>query len=239
VTVSANFFSELRSHWTDGEKIALETGSGKRLSYDEIVKISSRFANALTASGVEPGDRVAVQVEKSPEALCLYLACLRAGAVFLPLNSAYTEAELDYFLRDSEPSVFVCRPETGKASAKLCKKTDVANCFTLGQNGEGSLVTLAAAQSDAFEDVLRATSDLAAILYTSGTTGRSKGAMLTHGNLSSNAHRSSRHGALRAATCCCTPCRSSTPMACSWQATSRFCLAQAWSFCRSSIPAKY
>jgi malonyl-CoA/methylmalonyl-CoA synthetase len=188
VTVSANFFSELRSHWTDGEKIALETGSGKRLSYDEIVKISSRFANALTASGVEPGDRVAVQVEKSPEALCLYLACLRAGAVFLPLNSAYTEAELDYFLRDSEPSVFVCRPETGKASAKLCKKTDVANCFTLGQNGEGSLVTLAAAQSDAFEDVLRATSDLAAILYTSGTTGRSKGAMLTHGNLSSNAH---------------------------------------------------
>ncbi len=186
VPKSANLFSELRSHWKDGAKIALET-SGGGYSYADISDISSRLANALIASGVHPGDRVAVQTEKSPEALFLYLACLRAGAVYLPLNTAYTEAELDYFLRDSGPSVFVCRPENEKACAELCETAGVANCLTLGPRGDGSLITLAKGQSGQFDDIARAPDDLAAILYTSGTTGRSKGAMLTHDNLSSNA----------------------------------------------------
>ncbi len=184
---SANLFSELRSHWKDGGKAALETGAGKQYSYADISSISARLAHALVESGVKPGDRVAVQVEKSPEALILYLACLRAGAGYLPLNTAYTESELDYFLRDAEPAVFVCRPENGASGTKLCLAAGVAHCFALGTAGNGSLMELAARQSSDFDDIPRAADDLAAILYTSGTTGRSKGAMLTHRNLSSNA----------------------------------------------------
>jgi len=184
---SANLFSELSSHWKEGEKVALETGSGKKYRFRDILAVTARLSNALAASGVKPGDRVAVQVEKSPKALFLYLACLRAGAAYLPLNTAYTGAELDYFLRDSESTVFVCRPEDRTAGAKLAKDAGVSHCYTLGTSGSGSLMRLAADQSDVFEDIPRAEHDLAAILYTSGTTGRSKGAMLTHRNLSSNA----------------------------------------------------
>ena len=184
--VSHNLFAELSSRWTDKDKAAIETPAGKLYSYGDIVAITARLANALTASGVMPGDRVAAQVEKSPEALLLYLACLRAGAAYLPLNSAYTEAELDYFLQDAEPSVFVCRPGM-KAAAGLCEKAKVPSLLTLGTQEDGTLMELAAGQADVFEDRLRSAGDLAAILYTSGTTGRSKGAMLTHGNLASNA----------------------------------------------------
>ncbi|MGO8952923.1 MAG: malonate--CoA ligase [Rhodomicrobium sp.] len=183
----ANLFSKLRSNWPVSGKTALESGSGKRYRFGDVIKVSARLANALAALGVKPGDRVAVQVEKSPEALFLYLACLRAGAVYLPLNTAYTPAELDYFLRDAEPAVFVCRPENAGAGAKLCANAGVAHGVTLGTAGDGSLMALAAAQADTFAGVRRGPDDLAAILYTSGTTGRSKGAMLTHGNLSSNA----------------------------------------------------
>ena len=187
VQASANLFSELKTNWRNGEKIALETAGGKRYRYADAESISARLANALVAKGVKPGHRVAVQVEKSPEALFLYLACLRAGAAHLPLNTAYTEAELDYFLRDAEPTVFVCRPEKSEAGASLCANAGVPNCLTLGTAADGSLMALAAAQSESFSDVACAADDLAAILYTSGTTGRSKGAMLTHRNLSSNA----------------------------------------------------
>ncbi len=116
---SDNLFSELSSRWTDIDKVAIETSEGKLYRYSDILGITSRFANALKASGVKPGDRVAGQVEKSPEALFLVLACLRAGAAYLPLNTAYTEAELDYFLRDAEPSVFVCRPGMSEACCTL------------------------------------------------------------------------------------------------------------------------
>lgn len=97
---SNNLFSELTAQWTDQDKVAIETSAGKEYRYSDLLGITSRFAHALKATGVQPGDRVAVQVEKSPEALFLYLACLRAGAAYLPLNTAYTEAELDYFLRN-------------------------------------------------------------------------------------------------------------------------------------------
>ncbi len=185
---SDNLFSELKGHWREAEKPAIETASGKSYRFCDVDEISAQLANALAALGVKPGDRVAVQVDKSPEALFLYLACLRAGAAYLPLNTAYTQAELDYFLKDAEPALFVCRPRDEAAGAALCASAGVPNCRTLGAAGDGSLLALAAGQPDAFDDVPRAADDLAAILYTSGTTGRSKGAMLTHANLSSNAH---------------------------------------------------
>ena len=183
---SDDLFSQLSLHWTDTDKVAIETGAGKLYRYRDILAATSRFANALKASGVKPGDRVAAQVEKSPEALFLFLACLRAGAAYLPLNTAYTEAELDYFLRDAEPSVFVCRPGMSEA-ASLCERSGAPALFTLGTEDDGTLPALAGGQRDVFEDVPRSAGDLAAILYTSGTTGRSKGAMLSHGNLTSNA----------------------------------------------------
>jgi malonyl-CoA/methylmalonyl-CoA synthetase len=184
-----NLFLELSSRWTEESKVAIETGAGRQYRFKDIRSITARFANALVSRGVKPGDRVAVQVEKSPEALFLYLACLRAGAAYLPLNTAYTEAEVGYFLSDAEPAVFVCRPNAvGRCSCtRIREKAGVPNGFSLGADTDGTLAALAAEQPDEFEDVPRGADDLAAILYTSGTTGRSKGAMLTQGNLASNA----------------------------------------------------
>jgi malonyl-CoA/methylmalonyl-CoA synthetase len=144
VQKKANLFSELSSNWQDLDKTAIETGQGQIYRYRDVLSISGRLANALAASGVKPGDRVAAQVEKSPEALFLYLACLRGGAAYLPLNTAYTQAELDYFLRDAEPAVFVCTPERAEAGATLCAETGTARCLTLGMAAEGTLMELAA-----------------------------------------------------------------------------------------------
>jgi len=160
---------------------------GSALSYADLVELSGRLANALKSLGVKPGDRVAAQVEKSAEALLVYLAALRAGAVYLPLNSAYTASEIRYFLGDAEPTLFICRPESAAEMQVVAAEAGVPRVETLGSNGEGSLMEAARAQPPAFEDVERTRDDLAAILYTSGTTGRSKGAMLSHGNLASNA----------------------------------------------------
>jgi malonyl-CoA/methylmalonyl-CoA synthetase len=160
---------------------------GRRvISYGDVEELSARYANGLVTLGVKPGDRVAVQVEKSIEALMVYLACLRAGAVFLPLNTAYTPAEIEYFLADSEPALFLCDPARAEALAPFAAKAG-ARLETLGADGEGSMARQAADASAAFQDVARGPDDLAAILYTSGTTGRSKGAMLSHENLASNA----------------------------------------------------
>lgn len=164
----------------------IETAPGQRWTYGDMLALSARFAGALTKLGVKPGDRVAVQVEKSPEALMLYLACVRAGAVYLPLNTAYTLAELDYFIGDAEPRLVVCAPgaKEGLQSIAVPKGAVVE---TMDDNGGGSLIDLARSEPDSFDDVSRGADDLAAILYTSGTTGRSKGAMLSHDNLLSNA----------------------------------------------------
>ncbi|MEN5082541.1 malonyl-CoA synthase [Bosea sp. TWI1241] len=164
---------------------------GRRLSYADMVAVSARFANALVALGVKPGDRVAVQVEKSIEALMLYLGTVRAGAVFLPLNTAYTPAEIEYFLGDAEPAVFVCDPARAEALRPYAEKAG-AKLETLGiwrspEVSAGTLADKGLAASPEFADVARGADDLAAILYTSGTTGRSKGAMLSHDNLASNA----------------------------------------------------
>ncbi|MEM9549652.1 MAG: malonyl-CoA synthase [Pseudomonadota bacterium] len=143
---------------------------------------AERMAAALVASGVVPGDRVAAQVPKTIEAIELYLGTVMAGAVFLPLNTAYTEAEVGYFVSDATPSVFVCDPDMRMAIEGIAGNATV---LTLGADGQGSLRSLADRQPG-FAAVARDADDLAAILYTSGTTGRSKGAMLSHGNLVSN-----------------------------------------------------
>jgi malonyl-CoA/methylmalonyl-CoA synthetase len=155
------------------------------LSYGDAFAMAARFAHVLTHHGVMPGDRVAAQVEKSPQALFLYLACLRLGAIYLPLNTDYTASELAYFANDAEPRVFVCSDGNRE---KISAFFPDERILTLSDDGlSGTLMEEAKAAGLDFSDAPMAMRDLAAILYTSGTTGRSKGAMLSHGNLFSNA----------------------------------------------------
>jgi malonyl-CoA/methylmalonyl-CoA synthetase len=185
--MNANLFQHFSDSVADISKVAIETGTAA-ITYEDLILLSGQMANALQARGVNVGDRVAVQVEKSVPALVLYLACMRAGAVFLPLNTAYTLSELEYFIGDAEPALIVCDPARRDGIAALAEAGETpASVETLDRDGQGSLVVLAGEQSHAFPTVVVEEDDLAAILYTSGTTGRSKGAMLTHGNLVSNA----------------------------------------------------
>jgi len=164
----------------------LETEDGSTWSYGRIMALSARLAHALAAAGATRGDRIAAQVEKTPNALALYLACLRGGFVYLPLNTAYQPAEVAYFLGDAEPAVFVCRPESRDALDPAIRDAKIRAVFTLDAADGGTLIDAAATQPDDHPVVQAAADDLAVIIYTSGTTGRSKGAMLSHGNLSSN-----------------------------------------------------
>lgn len=181
-----HMFDAIRAAAGTGERPFIETPDGRAWTYGDMLATSARLAHRLVERGVEPGDRVAVQVEKSAEALMLYLACLRAGAVYLPLNTAYTLAELDYFIGDAEPRLLVVPPVRVDAAREVAARHGAA-IDTLDEIGGGSLTKDVAGLPDAFDDVARGADDLAAILYTSGTTGRSKGAMLTHDNLLSNA----------------------------------------------------
>ncbi len=171
----------------DREACAIETHDGRYWSWRDLDRATGRIANLLASLRLPAGSRVAVQVDKSVEALCLYLATLRAGHVFLPLNSAYQQAEIDYFVENAEPGVVVCTPGNLGWIEPIAKARGARHVFTLADDGRGTLLEAAAPMADGFSTVGRAASDLAAILYTSGTTGRSKGAMLSHGNLSSNA----------------------------------------------------
>jgi malonyl-CoA/methylmalonyl-CoA synthetase len=181
----ANLFSRLFDGLDDPRRLAIETQDGERISYGDLIARAGQMANVLVARGVKTGDRVAVQVEKSVANIVLYLATVRAGAVYLPLNTAYTLNELAYFIGDAEPSLVVCDPSRAEGLAPIAAKVK-AKVETLGPDGKGSLTEAAAKASPEFRTVRRAGDDLAAILYTSGTTGRSKGAMLTHDNLASN-----------------------------------------------------
>ena len=185
-----NLFEQFQPAFSNrSSKVALRVApGGQTLTFSELKALSGRLANTLIDWGVVPGDRVAVQVEKSAEAIALYLAVLRCGAVYLPLNTAYMPEEVEYFVRDAEPSVIVTSevqvPTFEKAiSAGLLE----AGILTLEHNGTGSLMMSSGTKSSSFKTVPRKSDDIAAILYTSGTTGRPKGAMLTHGNLASNA----------------------------------------------------
>lgn len=182
---NANLFSRLFDGLDDPKRLAIETRDGTRISYGDLIARAGQMANVLVARGVKPGDRVAVQVEKSVTNIVLYLATVRAGAVYLPLNTAYTLNELDYFIGDAEPALVVCDPSKAEGLAPVAAKVK-AKVDTLGPDGNGSLTEAADKASSEFTTVPRASDDLAAILYTSGTTGRSKGAMLTHDNLASN-----------------------------------------------------
>jgi malonyl-CoA/methylmalonyl-CoA synthetase len=169
---------------------------GKVFTYADLDAASARIANLLTQLGVKPGDRVVMQTEKSSQAVFFYLGCLRAGAVFLPLNTAYRADELDYFLADAEPALVLGDPNAA-ALADLCAARKIPHLLTLDANGEGSLMDRSAGVSSQQTPVARTLTDLAAILYSSGTTGKPKGVMLSHGNLTANAealHRAWKFG---------------------------------------------
>ncbi|MCX7174913.1 MAG: malonyl-CoA synthase [Proteobacteria bacterium] len=186
--MNENLYSLLSSHFpTTADAPCMILPDGRVWTYDDVERASGRIANLIVALGLKPGDRVAAQVEKTPEALVLYLATLRAGMVFLPLNPAYQRHEIEYFLKDAEPGLFVYRPQNRVLAEALALKTGVRHVRELGDDGRGSLIDAATPFANDFACVPRKGDDLAAILYTSGTTGRSKGAMLSHRNLAANA----------------------------------------------------
>jgi malonyl-CoA/methylmalonyl-CoA synthetase len=168
------------------DKELLQTVDGSSYSYGDVDRDSARLARFLSESGVRPGDRVSVQVGKSPQALCLYLACLRGGFVFHPLNTAYRDQELDYFMRDAEPSVVVCDPARESFYRAIAGEVNIASVYTLDAGGAGSLLDASGDTAAEFGIVPSAPDDVAALLYSSGTTGVPKGIMLTHRNLLSN-----------------------------------------------------
>jgi malonyl-CoA/methylmalonyl-CoA synthetase len=172
---------------TRADDVLLITESEKKYSYADVDKESARLANFLTASGVQAGDRVSVQVAKSPAALCLYLACLRAGFAFHPLNTGYQSAELAYFFGNAEPAAVICDSGTLNTIAPLVKELNIPHLFTLDADGSGTLIDQSRQSNDAYILVSRASDDIAALLYSSGTTGQPKGIVLTHNNLYENA----------------------------------------------------
>lgn len=194
---SANLYGALQSSLlARPDAVVLETPE-RTWSGRELDTWVGRYASALARCGLRAGDRVVVQVEKSADNLALYLAALRLGAVYVPLNTAYVARELEYFLGDAEPRICVVSPERLDALAPIARAAGVEHCLTLGADGTGSLPDRVANEGDAHDVVARASDDLAVICYTSGTTGRSKGAMISHGNLSSNAHTLVAHWEFR------------------------------------------
>ena len=183
-----NLFVALRAGFpADLDAVAVQTDSGLHYSWRDLERASAMLANLLDGLNLPAGARVAVQVEKSVEAMLLYLATLRAGYVFLPLNTAYKSGEIEYFIGNAEPAVVVCSSANFGWVSKIAFKAGTQHVFTLDDDRSGSLLQRAAHCSDQHRPAVKAADDLAAILYTSGTTGRSKGAMLSHGNMLSNA----------------------------------------------------
>ncbi len=192
-----NVFAALQAAYpADRSRVAIETDTGLLYTWQDIERATAMLANLLTSldlhgrtldDGTYLPPVVAAHTDKSVEALLLYLATLRAGMVYLPLNPAYRQAEMDYFLGDAQPAVVVCAPGDFQWLSRVAFQKRVRHVFTLGTDRTGTLLDRASFMSDQHRpDVFESTS-LCAILYTSGTTGRSKGALLTHGNLLSNA----------------------------------------------------
>jgi malonyl-CoA/methylmalonyl-CoA synthetase len=187
VNKDSNLFEILRHNFpVDLDRPFISDGIVMKYSYAEMIQMSGRLANHLSNSGLKQGDRVAAQVKKSPEALMVYFACVRAGLIYIPLNTGYQLSELKYFFGDARPSLIIGDPSSAEVLAQLASEVK-AQFETLSADGQGSLLKGANSSSPDYDSVLCGDNDLAAILYTSGTTGRPKGAMLSHKNLSSNA----------------------------------------------------
>ncbi len=184
-----NLFVALRNAFpSDLDAVAIEADDGTAMrTWRDLERASARIANLLEALDLPRGSRVAVQVDKSIDALVTYLSTLRAGLVFLPLNTAYRSAEIDYYLKNAEPAVVICAGRNLGGVSEIALKAGIRHVFSLNDDGSGTLLAQAASHADRHTPVQCSHDDIAAILYTSGTTGRSKGAMLSHANLLSNA----------------------------------------------------
>lgn len=166
------------------DAVLLESDTGERCTYADLERETARVAACLAKLGLQRGDRVAAQIDKSPQGLFLYLGCLRAGLVFLPLNTAYQQGELGYFIGDAEPRVVVCRPAMHDTFRALVQPW--MTLMTLDERGQGTFSDALAGAPTQFTTADVSDDEVAVLIYTSGTTGRSKGAMVTHGNLVSN-----------------------------------------------------
>ena len=183
----ANLLFDTLFHRQPNDANCLILADDSTISYGDLLTETARVANALIALGVQPGDRIAAQIDKSIAAVALYLGTVRAGGVFLPLNTAYTANEIEYFINDASPAVFICRSQSA-AELEAVARAAGARLETLGADGKsGSWAEKVNLAGIEFSTATRNADDLAAILYTSGTTGRSKGAMISHQNLASNA----------------------------------------------------
>ena len=178
-----HFYSQFVEH-ADDELLCTERDRSYR--YSDIDKRSAQFARYLTDLGASPGDRISVQVEKSPESLCLYLACLRAGLVYHPLNMGYKSGEIEYFLGNAEPVIVICDARNEDTIRPITDAAGIDHLLTLNADGGGTLSDNADPLPAEFATLHRDADDLAALLYSSGTTGVPKGIMLTHSNLLRN-----------------------------------------------------
>jgi malonyl-CoA/methylmalonyl-CoA synthetase len=186
-SAAGNFYDALQQRFASGTTFIQAANGAALHTYADLHHRSGQYANYLTGLGLRPGDRVIVQVEKSAECLFVYFACLRAGLIYLPLNTAYQQEEIEYFVRNAEPSLVICSPA---AQASYTHRLAGRNCrlATLDADGRGSLATDLdrGDYPPAFNSPPTQPDTTAVILYTSGTTGQPKGAMVSHGNLSAN-----------------------------------------------------
>ena len=188
MTQNNNFFELIQQQMLESsQKTFLELHDSRSISFSDANRLSAQLANKLKELGLQPGDRVTAQTDKSAQAVLLYLACIRAGFIFHPLNTAYTLKELDHFLEDAQPNLFVCGSKRADDAIELTKKHKVQLVETLEVNGTGTLCEDITDYDENFETVVRNGNDTALLIYTSGTTGKPKGAMITHENISSNA----------------------------------------------------